>query len=71
MAKKKRKFARVSLKPIVRKLTKLGNAAAKGKKAAITKSDKKAFGARMTTINRAKKRLMAICDGDNRDGFYI
>ena len=70
MAKKK-KFTRVSLKPIVKKLKQLEKAAAKSKTAAISKGDKQAFAARVTKLKRAGKKLMAICRGNNGDGFYI
>ena len=69
--KKKKKFPRVSLKPIVRKLKQLEKAAAKGKTAAISKGEQQVFAARVTKLRRVEKKLMAICESNSEEGFYI
>jgi hypothetical protein len=62
----KTKLQRVSLSPIVKKLTQLEKAARKAKVRAKEKSEKKAFLVRVNKLKRAKKSIKAICRA-----FYI
>ncbi len=63
MSKKtKNRLKRVSLSPIVKKLTQLEKAARKAKVRAKDKADKKAFAARVKKLKRASKAIRGICN---------
>jgi hypothetical protein len=59
----KQKLKRVSLSPIVKKLTQLEKAARKAKIRAKDRSVKKAFLVRVNKLKRAKKSVKRICKG--------
>jgi len=62
----KQKVKRVSLSPIVKKLTQLEKAARKARIRATEKSDKRILQVRVNKIKRAKKSVKRICRA-----FYI